>query len=146
MGMGHRPQCASFSLFLSFRKKRIKPVFRLLQKYHSFVDTLVLKTSIVLKAKRLNFFNTTVFLKTEVFLECFKNMELPNGAFVFWIKGKSKKISSVSNLSHGYSMHDSFQGNFTDIEKCGHLFSLCYFLDEYDLVLCSSFLPFSPWC
>jgi hypothetical protein len=57
----------------------VGPLFSILKKNHSFGDTLVLKTSIFLRAKHLKVFNTVVFLETAVFLEYFKITELPTG-------------------------------------------------------------------
>jgi hypothetical protein len=66
--------------FLSFRKKRVRPLFTILQKNHSFGDTVVLETSISVRAKHLKVLYTVVFSETAVLLEYFKNKELPNGA------------------------------------------------------------------
>jgi hypothetical protein len=60
-----RPWGSVVSLFLSFRKKGSD---------NSFGDTLVLKTSIFLRAKHLKVFNTVVFLETTVFLEYYSKI------------------------------------------------------------------------
>ena len=71
---------ALFLSFLSFRKKRVRPLFSILQENHSFENTMVLKTAKLVRAKHRSLFHTVVFLKTVVFSEYFKKTEVPNGA------------------------------------------------------------------
>ena len=44
-----------------FFKKRSQPLFLILQKYYSFVDTAVYNTTILTRAKHLKVFKTIVF-------------------------------------------------------------------------------------
>ena len=67
------------SAFLRIGKKRSGPKFLIRQKNCSFWDTSVSKISVFFGTKRSKVFNTSLFLETEVFLEYFKNTELPNG-------------------------------------------------------------------
>jgi hypothetical protein len=64
--------------FLSFRKKRSGPLFKILRKYCVLGNTKVLRLQYFVLAKHHKVFKTTIFLKTVVFYEYFKNTLLPN--------------------------------------------------------------------
>jgi hypothetical protein len=68
------------SSFLRLGKNRSRVKFSIRQKNFNIGDTLVFRTTVLLGTKRLEVFNTSLFLETKVFLKYFKKTELPNGA------------------------------------------------------------------
>jgi hypothetical protein len=59
--------------FLSFRSKRVRTFSPILQKYYSFGDYFSFETPLFSAFKHLKIFDTSIFSKTEVFSQYFKN-------------------------------------------------------------------------